>query len=236
MEMEPSLGAVFPMTVEGDSIITTKSVLLNKTVVLPQGTILRCCFQMPEKDSADLKKKQKKNSIEQTFSRKPIKVSNKQEDYDPYREAIKDRAFQTVWNNPDLFRGYFYKVDPARYYLVYQLPGSPVPAFAQFFFPEGLFLVSDGTHIEVLSIEPASRSDAAGFQVGDRIHVLEGLELKGDLKRFLSHYLTSLKQNKLKGQPLQFSVSPAESTEKRVIREIRLPLSIHADPFGPIGE
>ncbi|MEM1158958.1 MAG: hypothetical protein AAF649_00610 [Verrucomicrobiota bacterium] len=234
VEMEPSLGAIFPMEVEGESVVTSYQVLLNKTVVLPEGTLLRCCFQMPEEDSADVKKKEKKNSIENTFSRKPIKVTSKDENFNPYREAVKERAFQTVWTNPDLFRGYFYKVQPDRYYVVYQTPGSDSPSFAQFFFPEGLFLVSDGDSIQVLSTEVDSRAARAGFQPGDTIHALEALELEGDLKRFLAHYLTVLQQNKLKGKNLEFSVSPPGS-EERIRREIKLPLSIHSDPFGPIG-
>jgi len=222
------------MQVEGESVITSYQVLLNKTVVLPQGTLLRCCFQMPEENSADVKKKEKKNSLENTFSRKPIKVSSKDENFNPYREAVKDRAFKTVWTNPDLFRGYFYKVQPDRYYVVYQTPGSDSPSFAQFFFPEGMFLVSDGNTIHVLSVEVDSRATKAGFQPGDRIHSLEGLEFEGDLKRFLNHYLNVVKQNKVKGKNLVFNVSAKDSSE-RIAREIKLPMSINSDPFGPIG-
>ncbi len=233
--MEPSLGSIFPMTQSGESVITTRSVLLNKQTILPQGTILRCCFQMPEKNSADLKKKEKKNSIENTFSRKPIKVNNKDEDYDPYAEAVKDRAFKTTWSNPDLFRGYFYKVAPTSYYLVYQVSEADEAAFAQFFFPEGLFLASDGETIEVLSVQAGSRGAESGFLAGDQIHWLDDVEFKGDLKLFLSHYLSLSKKNKLSGESLNFQVSIKDSSEK-VVRKIDLPLSIHSDPFGPIGE
>lgn len=233
--MTPSVGETFPLILQEESVLSSKRVLLNKQTVLPAGTLLRCCFQMPEKNSADLKRKQKKNSIENTFSRKPIKVTSKNEDFDPYREAVKDRAFKTIWKQPDLFRGYFYKVDASRYYLVYQLPGAETPAFAQFFFPEGLFLCAAEGQIEVLSVQVGSRAEAAGFSAGDRVHSLEDIELNGDLKLFLSHYHRILKKNKLSGKGLNFQVSPLDGTEV-VTREIKLPLSISSDPFGPIGE
>jgi len=228
-DMEPSLGAIFPMEALGESVTTSYHVLLNKTVILPKDTILRCCFQMPEDNSADVRKKEKKNTLENTFSRKPIKVTNKDENYNPYREAVKDRAFQTVWSDPDLFRGYFYKVQSDRYFLVYHVPGADNPTFAQFFFPEGLFLVSDGEHVQVLSVQIESRGAAAGFKAGDRIHALEGLELKGDL-----NYLSVVKKNKLQSAGLEFSVIP-KGSEEPTVREIKLPLSIHSDPFSPIG-
>ncbi|MEM6885832.1 MAG: hypothetical protein AAF571_12435 [Verrucomicrobiota bacterium] len=233
-DMEPSLGSIFPLALKDESVKTANHILLNKTVILPEGTTLRCCFQMPEENSADVKKKEKKNNLENTFSRKPIKVSSKDENFNPYREAVKERAFQTVWTNPDLFRGYFHKVQAERYYLVYQLPGSDAATFAQFFFPEGLFLASDGEYIRVLSVQIDSRGAQAGFLPGDRIHALEDLELKGDLKLFINHYLSTVKKNKLKGVGLSFQVSPKESDDK-INREVKLPLSLHSDPFGPIG-
>jgi hypothetical protein len=234
-EMEPSLGLSFPMTAEGEAVVTTKAVLINKQTILPVGSLLRCCFQMPESNSADVKKKEKKNNLENTFSRKPIKVTSKDNDFNPYAEAVKDRAFETVWSNPDLFRGYFHKIDPARYFLVFQKTGTTEPAYAKFFFPEGLFLASDGEQIEVISVQAGSRSQEAGFTAGEKIHTLEGLELNGDLKLFLSHYLSVMKKNKLSGTGLIFDVSAPDQAD-HFSRTISLPLSIHSDPFGPVVE
>ncbi|MEM6821552.1 MAG: hypothetical protein AAF558_06395 [Verrucomicrobiota bacterium] len=232
--LEPSLGVAFPIKTQGQTVLVERSILLNKERILPAGTLLRVCFQPPEQNDKDVRRKETRNNLENTFSRKPIKVSSRDQEYNAYYEALKDRAFATVWTDPNLFRGYFHKIDYDRYFLVYQEPGEEEPKFAKFFFPEGLFLSSNEGIIEVLAIKTGSRAMQAGFKAGDKIYSFEGTALEGNLKTFITSYIKAQQTNPLTGKPLRFMVSTTENPEPHE-RNIRLPLSINSDPFAPVN-
>jgi len=233
--LEPSLGVAIPLAQEGESVVLQKSIALNKTEVLPAGTVLRTCFQPPPPDGKEVRRKESKERLESTFSRKPIDVSSLENQTSAYKEAVKSMAFSTVWTNPDLFRGYFHKVAHDRYYLVYQKPGATDPGFSRFFFPEGLFLASGDDDIEVLAVEKGSRSQEAGFSPGDRILTFNGNDTGNDLQGFLGQYVRATKSGPGSDRFLKFKVT-REGLNEPIERTIALPMSIHADPFGPVLE
>lgn len=233
--LEPSLGVAFPLAQENESVILQKSIALNKTEVLPAGTILRTCFQPPPPDGKEVRRKESKERLESTFSRKPIDVSSLENQTTAYKEAVKSMAFSTVWTNPDLFRGYFHKVAHDQYYVVYQKPGATDPGFSRFFFPEGLFLASGENGIEVLAVEQDSRAREAGFSAGDQILAFNGIETGSDLQGFLARYVQTTQSGPGGNRFLKFKVTREDLSEP-VERTISLPMSIHADPFGPILE
>jgi hypothetical protein len=231
--LEPSLGIAVPLTQEGESVVLAQDIILNKTETLPAGTVLRTCFQPPPPDDKAVRKKESRERLERTFSRKPIDVSSKDNEMTAYKAVLKELAFSTVWTDPDFFRGYFHKITHDRYYLVYQRPGATQPGFSQFFFPEGLFLAAGDGCIEVLAVETGSRAEEAGFLAGDQIHAFNGIETGSDLQSFLPRYVEDAKSRPGGNRFLTFSVTTPENPEP-FARKIPLPMSINADPFGPL--
>jgi len=223
------------MNSEEGEVRVTRDILLNPGRILPAGTRLRTCFEPPAVDSAEVRRKETRQNLEQTFSRKPITVSSQDVETNAYREAVKEKAFNVIWENPDLFRGFFHKVPYDRYYLVYQLNPQAAPEFDQFQFPDGLFFAAGEETVDVLAVETKSRAEAAGFRAGDRIHLIDGQAFRPDLKTFMGLYLELSERQKQDSRPLTFEVSREDQPE-RFQRVLRLPLSLQADPFAPILE
>ncbi|MGF1677696.1 MAG: hypothetical protein ACFCUX_00720 [Candidatus Methylacidiphilales bacterium] len=229
-DMEPTLGMSFPLEQVEDRVLTSKNVLINKSTILPRGTWMRICFMPPEENSSDVRQKDKKNALENTFSRKPIKVTHTDPLDSAFQQAFRDRAFASTWSEINLFRGFMHKVNPSRYYVTYQRSEEQAN-YAPLFFPEGLFLASDEQGIEILSVDSSSRAAQAGFQAGQRLVSLEGLALGNDLATFLSHYFTIAEKNSLSGEALKFELLEAGSSTA-VKKEIQIPRSLRSDPFG----
>ncbi|NJL19049.1 MAG: hypothetical protein HC901_01720 [Bdellovibrionaceae bacterium] len=163
---QPSLGVAIPLVLNNSTVLLANDFLLNKNTLLPAGTQLISCFEPPKPKDADVDMKGKKATLENTFSRKPSKISSLSEEERQQNNAMMraaaERAFGETWTDATRFQVYFHQLPPERYWVAFLRPNQPKPEIGQIEHWDGMYLGAQDHAVVVLSVEPDSRASRAG--------------------------------------------------------------------------
>jgi hypothetical protein len=228
---EPSLGLAVPLKQGGEQVLVSQKFLLNNNAIIQPGDQIRVIFPRPEVTDKDVRMKNSKKNIENTFSRQPGKVGNHEDEYTQsaiYRAAL-DRATKTVWKDELWFRGYLDRMDLTNNILVFQHPGSDQLTVDLFSFPQDLFLGENGGKITVLAVRKESQSAKLGISAGATLTAMNGKPL-ADLEDFRSRYFQEKQTLEEQNQPMTMTfILKGENTPKDIT--FKLPTSLNSNPL-----
>jgi C-terminal processing protease CtpA/Prc len=229
---EPSLGLAFPLEQKDGSVRIPIPIMISLDCVVPAGSVARTLWQMPQPDDREVRKANKRKDLEQSYSRKPIKVQNQDKD-DLHAAQVKvaqERALGTVWTEAIKFQAVLHRLRMEDYFFTYQDSQTGAMESRSFQFPDGLFLGDKGGAIEVLAVQHDSRAQKVGMKAGMRIVSVNGKETSG--MAVFQKILTEASVDRDKtGNPVLFKVVGKDGGEPIEIG-IRPPPSFNR-PFDP---
>ncbi|MDZ4789331.1 MAG: PDZ domain-containing protein [Blastochloris sp.] len=179
--LEPTLGQIFPVKLEGERLVVPYAVLLNLNDILPAGTAIHKLIQRPRQDDKDVKKR--KNMDFNTDKYAAVqRFAVEHREIDPNKSAVtlavEDRAKGPSMTDEMKFRAYLHRAVTEDYYLAYDLPSGGERRIGQFEFPEGLFLAEKDGGVVVLAVGKGSMAERKGVLVGSVLKALNGIPLK----------------------------------------------------------
>ncbi|MDR1304681.1 MAG: hypothetical protein LBK76_05605 [Verrucomicrobiales bacterium] len=223
---DPSLGLAMPLRQGDEQVLVTQKFLLNHNVIISAGDQLRVIFPRPEVIDRDVRMKNSRKNLENTFSRQPSKIGNPNEEQTQsaiYRAAL-DRATKTVWKHELFTRGYLDRMELTNNILVFQHPGAEQLTVDLLSFPQDLFLGETDGQIVVLAVRKGSQSQQLGIGAGATLTAMSGQPFAG-LEDFRDRYFDE-KQHLIKqNQPLTMTFILKGETAPRDIT-YKLPRSL----------
>ncbi|MDD5262592.1 MAG: hypothetical protein PHD76_12175 [Methylacidiphilales bacterium] len=227
---DPSLGLAFPLKQDTGRVIVSQKVLLNYNVILQPGYVARVIFQRPEAHDRDVVLKNKKKSLEDTYSRQPTKLDRPDASaQSAIAQAAAQRANKNYWKDEMLFRGLLHKMNLENYFLVFEVPGSPDLLVEQLQLPEDLLLGEIDGKIYVLTLAKESIARKKGIVSGAQLLAYNGVNVKS-LEDFRDRYLKEKEEYRNAGKPLSMTFLLKDKTEPTTIN-FKTPHSLDDNPL-----
>lgn len=229
---EPSLGLVFPLEEQGDTVVASQSVLINPYTIIPKGARMLNVFEMPVPGDDDVKvaDKPERGIADSNFSRKGSHkfVNQKEDELSSLQKAALRRAFATVWNKKLSFQAAFHRLPGDRMRIVYQEKPDGDPLIRAFNPPQGLFLIEGEGFIEIAGTVKGSHAEKEGVPAKAQLLAVNDISLNGKLEIFLKHYAEEKEKKQKLNQPLNLTIRFESTTEPKVIA-IPLPKTLQSN-------
>lgn len=217
--LDPSLGLVFPVKLEGEKLRLPFSVLLNLNDIIPAGTSIHKVIQKPRQDDKDVKmRKNKDYNTDKYAAVQRFAIEHRENDPNKtaVMRAVEDRSKGDSMTDELKFRAFLHRSVIEEYYLAYDLPGGTERRIGQFEFPEGLFLSEQGGKVIVLAVGKDTLVEKNGVIAGSELKILNGSELKS-LEDFRSRYFKEKKQRQEMGEIMSMSFKVAAQDQLKTI-------------------
>lgn len=222
LETDPILANAFPMEEKENTVFLSQAILLNKQVI-PQGSVLRVLYVMPQIGDNEVRQEIIKRQQERVYSRTPSKV---QQIESPIITAAKKLATETRWSTVQLFKLKLANQSTPDLKLVYQERPEANPQEVPLSFLHGLFLGEKSGKISILAVERRSATAYAGFLAGDQMIRIGAQKIEGSLSSFLKIYEEEKKNAEATPtRELLFEIIPPGQTTP-ITRRLKLAISL----------
>lgn len=228
--LEPPLGQVVPLIEKNESIIVASPILLNLAAVVPENSVARTVFIMPERGDADVREASKHKGVNKdAFMR--MQWEPAPSELTPLQRAAQERALGVVWKDLSHFRAALERFVNLTSRFVYQEPGSNDVKMELFDFPQGMFLGQQSGKVRVLALQKAGLAYSVGMRAGADILSINGQALNGTLKDFVEKYSAAYDKEKSASRRIDIAYLQ-KGEEKEKIFTISLPRSLDQDFWG----